>query len=453
MKKKKYLIILITLASVFVFTYFLMNNIIGTKKLVLIKQLIPVDVKVIIKKYFFPHKVAKAKKENRELLIKVTENDIQLKESLQNIIFINKNKTLKKNELNVLFFLMEKKNQILKGIHNYTPGSGYLEYYEDKLFLLSSVGIIGYSDINLNILNFKQIENNIDNFINKDQFLKGIAYSVRDLKIFDGKVYVSLIKEIRNNCWNTSIIYSELNYDKLDFKKLFIPNECINAPEIEGFNAGSSGGRIVKLNKDFIAFSTGEFLARDVAQIEDSIFGKILKINILTGKHEIISLGHRNPQGLFFDETNEYLVSSEHGPKGGDELNLIYLNSIKKPNYGWPIASYGEHYDGLKNKINYKKYPLLKPHKKYGFVEPLKYFTPSIAPSEIIRLNNNKYVLSSLKGKQLFIFNLNNNNKLINLESFEIGERIRDLAYGNNLIFLFLEDTASIGIIKDNVIN
>ena len=64
-------------------------------------------------------------------------------------------------------------------------------------------------------------------------------------------------------------------------------------------------------------------------------------------------MGHRNPQGLYFDKEKNILLETEHGPMGGDEINLINLNGIKKgkiPNFGWPISSAGEHYGGISEK-------------------------------------------------------------------------------------------------------
>ena len=74
---------------------------------------------------------------------------------------------------------------------------------------------------------------------------------------------------------------------------------------------------------------------------------------------------------------NNFILETEHGPEGGDEINLIEINKINKDkiqNYGWPISSAGEHYGGKIdiNKKKYEKYPLYKSHSKYGFIEPLK---------------------------------------------------------------------------------
>ena len=138
---------------------------------------------------------------------------------------------------------------------------------------------------------------------------------------------------------------------------------------------------------------------------------------------------------------------------GGDEINLIKISDIDNKilsNYGWAIASAGEHYGGKvdKNKKLYKKYPLYKSHKDYGFIEPLKSFVPSIGISEITKINENRYLVSSLKEKSIYIFRLNEEKRIVSLDKIKIGERIRDIIFKDDLLYLFLEDTASIGIIN-----
>ena len=71
-------------------------------------------------------------------------------------------------------------------------------------------------------------------------------------------------------------------------------------------------------------------------------------------------MGHRNPQGLYFDRQNKFILETEHGPMGGDEINLISIDEVNKGNtlnYGWAISSAGEHYGGKMkdNKNKYKK--------------------------------------------------------------------------------------------------
>ena len=84
---------------------------------------------------------------------------------------------------------------------------------------------------------------------------------------------------------------------------------------------------------------------------------------IFTKKFSVFSKGHRNPQGLVYVGSKNKVVSTEHGPYGGDEVNVIE----KGNNYGWPISSYGRHYDNTFK----EEAPLYKSHKKYGFIEPV----------------------------------------------------------------------------------
>ena len=365
---------------------------------------------------------------------------------------------------------------LLYGITNTTPGSGYLDIHKDNLILVSSSGIIGYSKKPLNKPKFgislKQIQNNLNNFIDVTQFkksrhfddpkyswLKGGWYSIKDVEIFDGDIYVSYTKEVKENCWNTSLLSGKMNYVYIHFTTLFTSEECVNEYDNidDEYNAHQSGGRIINLNNEIVLFSIGDFRSRYRAQSESSIFGKVLKINKKNNDYEVISMGHRNPQGLFYNEDKNFLLEAEHGPQGGDEINVIKLDYNSIQNFGWAISSYGEHYGGKnapENKNKYEKYPLHKSHSEHGFIEPLKYFNPSIGISQIIGLDNeNKYVVASLKAHSLYFFEYNYNNKENNfniVKKLDIGERIRDMIYYNNKLYLYLEDTASLAEISFN---
>ena len=86
---------------------------------------------------------------------------------------------------------------------------------------------------------------------------------------------------------------------------------------------------------------------------------------------EIWSYGHRSPQGLAIHPETGDIYMSEHGPQGGDELNLV----LPGRNYGWPVAGYGSHYGGER---------LVSTREVLGMEEPLQHFTPSIAPSGLM---------------------------------------------------------------------
>ena len=365
---------------------------------------------------------------------------------------------------------------LLYGITNTTPGSGYLDIYQDNLILVSSIGIIGHSKKGLNKPKFgislKQIQNNLNNFIDVEQFkksrhfddpkyswLKGGWYSIKDVEIFDGDIYVSYTKEVKENCWNTSLLSGKMNYVYIHFTTLFTSEECVNEYNNidDEYNAHQSGGRIINLNNETVLFSIGDFRSRYRAQMENSIFGKVLKFNKKNKDYEVISMGHRNPQGLFYNKESNFLLEAEHGPQGGDEINVIKLDNNTTQNFGWAVSSYGEHYGGKnapENKNKYKKYPLYKSHSEHGFIEPLKYFNPSIGISQIIGLNNeNQYVVASLKAHSLYFFEYSYNNKENNfniIKQLDIGERIRDMIYYNNKLYLYLEDTASIAEVSFN---
>ena len=360
---------------------------------------------------------------------------------------LSNNKILKKYKLTSGFYA---------GIHEQFPGSGYIEFYEDNIFALSSRGVLVFrKNIDDDEENFKQIKNNINDFIGLNQFKKGSNVSLKDLFISNNKIFISYTDEIKEDCWNTSIIFGNINYDNIKFKKLFSPRECVHSVNNRDkeFQMTQSGGKIISLNANHILLSIGDYRSRYLAQDYQSVNGKIVKINIINKDYKIISMGHRNPQGLYFDKENNFILETEHGPMGGDEINLIEvneINNIKIPNYGWAISSAGEHYGGKNesNKNKYEKYPLYKSHSDHGFIEPLYSFVPSIGISEIVKIGQNKYVVSSLKDKSLYFFEMNEKNQIINLNRISVFERVRDLRFYNNQLYLFMENTASIGILN-----
>ena len=145
------------------------------------------------------------------------------------------------------------------------------------------------------------------------------------------------------------------------------------------------GSRITFDQHGHVFFAVGDRGVRKNAQDLSNHAGSIMRLN-LDGSvpednpfsknkqllPEVWSYGHRNPQGLAYDAENERLWSIEHGPRGGDEINLIHSGA----NYGWPIISYGKEYWG----------PIAVgegTHRK-GMEQPVKVYTPSIAPGSLL---------------------------------------------------------------------
>jgi hypothetical protein len=336
------------------------------------------------------------------------------------------------------------------------PG-GYIDFHQNNLLVLSARGVLVYDQDMSDVINLKQIKNNLNNFIGLKQFQQSSNFLIRDLYIHKNNIYISYTEEFKSdNCFNTSVLHGVMNYEFIYFNKLFSSNKCATTIN----NTGQSGGRITNFDSNHILLTVGDFRNRSLAQDKKSINGKILKININNSDYEIVSMGHRNPQGLYFDKENNFILATEHGPQGGDEINLIEVDRINKSellNYGWPIVSAGEHYGGRskENEKKYEKYPLYNSHSEYGFIEPLISFVPSIAISEITKIGKNKYVMSSMGqerdgDKSIYFFELSNEKKIINLEKIKVFERVRDLIFKDNKLYLFLENTPSIGIISLN---
>ena len=146
-------------------------------------------------------------------------------------------------------------NQLVRGINNFFPGSGYLDLYENKLFLISATGLIGYSN-NLygDSIIFNQINNNINDFLSLDEINKGNWFSVKDLLVVNNNIYVSFTNEQKNNCWNTSVIVAKLNFEYLKFSNFFEPKYCVKSKNNydKEFNAHQSGGKLFKYDDDNI---------------------------------------------------------------------------------------------------------------------------------------------------------------------------------------------------------
>jgi aldose sugar dehydrogenase len=163
---------------------------------------------------------------------------------------------------------------------------------------------------------------------------------------------------------------------------------------------GHYGSRIVFDQNNFLFLSIGEGGVGSYggpntqnlnAQNVNEPWGKILRMTdaggiptdnpILLGNTQpnlIYSYGHRNPQGLVLNTATGELYETEHGPKGGDEFNVIK----KAANYGWPMVSYGINYDGTTISQN----PLMN-----GVQPPLYYWTPSIGACGLAYVSTSKY--------------------------------------------------------------
>lgn len=219
------------------------------------------------------------------------------------------------------------------------------------------------------------------------------------------------------------------------------------------------GCRIVEAPDGKLFMSLGErYKAMDQAQTLDNHHGKIVRIgkdgsvpadNPYVGTAgalpEIWSLGHRNSQGLVLDEKGR-LWEHEHGPQGGDELNLIK----PKLNYGWPVITYGENYGGGKIGEGIAA--------KAGMEQPVVKWVPSIALSGLAKLKSAKYgpawqgsfFIGSLKFGHLERVKLGADDRVAEQEKlFAETGRMRDVKEGpDGLLYLVLESAGKVVRVK-----
>ena len=208
------------------------------------------------------------------------------------------------------------------------------------------------------------------------------------------------------------------------------------------------GSRIVFDNQNYVYFSIGDRGSRDInPQDLSRDGGKIYRlhddgkiptdnpfVNQKDAKPAIWSYGHRNPQGMWFDGENNVFWAHEHGPRGGDELNMIK----PKTNYGWPVVSYG---------INYSGTSFTDLTEKSGMQAPTLQWTPSIAPSDMLLVKGDKYpelkgkfLLASMKYAFISVLEIADGNVVKQSKLLEGIGRIRSLAQSDDgTIYLGLD--------------
>lgn len=222
---------------------------------------------------------------------------------------------------------------------------------------------------------------------------------------------------------------------------------------------GQHFGSRIEFDKDgYLYFSIGERGERDInPQDITRDCGKIYRlhddgsvpndnpfVDTENAKTAIYSYGHRNPQGLTKHPETGIIWEHEHGPKGGDEINMIE----KGKNYGWPVISYG---------INYNGTTFTDITEKEGMKQPIFYWVPSIAPSGMTFVNSDKYpdwkgniLVGSLKFKYLERLVLEDGIVVKREKLFENIGRVRDVVQApDGNIYLAVEDKGIVKVIPN----
>jgi cytochrome c2 len=211
------------------------------------------------------------------------------------------------------------------------------------------------------------------------------------------------------------------------WRTLFESRPCIRAKGT--YDDSETAGRLAWSPDGKLLFTLGTlgFSGRDgqlpFAQRNDVDYGKTLSLDPATGERTVVSIGHRNAQGLVVTHDGR-IWEAEHGPQGGDEINAIEQGA----NYGWPYATYGTDYGAKTRWLN----PDAHDHGIYH--EPAYAFMPSVAIAPLIELSGSEFphwkgdlLAGSLRTEALFRVRTRG-DRVIYVESFSVGHRVRDLA-------------------------
>lgn len=212
------------------------------------------------------------------------------------------------------------------------------------------------------------------------------------------------------------------------------------------------GGRMAWLPDGTLVIGLGDgFDYREAAQRPHNHLGSIVRINedgsLPTDnpflgqdgvRPEIYSFGHRNVQGLAWDRQRKVLWAHEHGPRGGDEINVIESGA----NYGWPVATHGIDYSGAS----------ISPYRsRPGMVDPVYVWTPSIAPAGLAVYRgdlfpdwNGDLLVTALAARDLRRLELQGGEVIAEHRLLdELDERIRDVRVGPDGGIYVLTDAAA----------
>ena len=421
------------------------------KSILFLKKIIPSSLAKKVRDKIFV--IPNLKEKNRILNIQVKKYE----QGYKGILFYDEKikSTNKKFEANIKkFFLPFPRLDLNLGwnAEKNSKRAHYLEIVDDKIFVASGLGETIYFDktnINNQELKQKKIFNNLENIFQKDN---KIFFGIRDLFYENNYIYLSILESDEKG-FTINIYRAKKDLKNLEFKLFFKSNEYSE----NGYNL-QTGGRIEKFEKNKILFSIGFLDKYKSVQSKNSLAGKIISIDKDNLKQELVSIGHRNPQGRYFLKQNNLIINTEHGPQGGDEINFNFFSNSEIKNFGWPISSYGIPYPSQDKNFYENNGFLKKSHSQYGFLEPIKYFVPSIGISEIVHVNGKdnteRLFVASLRANSIYMIKFNKDmKKILQVNRFNFkNTRVRDLKYDEKTqtFFMILENTPAIGIFKIN---
>ena len=279
----------------------------------------------------------------------------------------------------------------------------------------------------------------------------GLQFRVTDILVEYGDAGDALLVshqvwDREGDCFRMAVsrapLDSEVAGGPPDWERLYTTQPCIEQP----FDTVETGGRLAWVG-DRVLFTVGDHGkdgrgAPAFPQTPSSDYGKVLLLD-MQGGAEVFTLGHRNPQGLLVDSSDRIWVT-EHGPAGGDEINLLREGR----NYGWPLVTYGADY----NKRTWPLNPDGLDHA--GFTEPAHAFVPSVAISNLIQVGAKQFprwagdfLIGSLRKETLYRVHIRE-GRVIFVEPLTVGKRIRDLVEAEDGRVLLWSDDETVTVLS-----
>lgn len=263
----------------------------------------------------------------------------------------------------------------------------------------------------------------------------------------DGWIYFTYVKEVDNQGVTVLARAKLSGHVFKDWQELLVTKS--KTEETQHF-----GSRIAFDTEGHVFFGVGDRGVRKNAQDLTNHAGSIIRLN-LDGSipsdnpfstdnkllPEVWSIGHRNPQGMAYDAENKRLWSIEHGPRGGDEINIIKPGA----NYGWPVISYGMEYWG--------PVAVGEGTHREGMEQPVKVYIPSIAPGSLLFYSGDEFpgwkgnlLSGALKLRHLNRIVLSKQGEVIKEERLleDLDQRIRALAQSPQGWLYFSTDSGKI---------
>ncbi len=256
----------------------------------------------------------------------------------------------------------------------------------------------------------------------------------------DNKIYFSYAASDNTGKANTEVARADLNLDQNRLENVEVIFK--SAPKVDGNNHW--GSRLLLMTDGGLHVTLGErFDYRDEAQNSENYLGTTAYISP-SGEASVFTYGNRNVQGIAMHPETGEVWAHEHGPKGGDEVNILKQGQ----NYGWPVVSYGRNYTGTEISETGKHEPDFEP--------PVLHWTPSIAPSGMMFYTGNKFnewqgdlFVGALAGSHLRRVKIDG-TKVVEQEELlkDLDARIRDVRQGPDGYIYILTDSGDGQLIR-----